>query len=92
MAGVRRSRGGWRHAIRDRSLIRVMHAAARLPSPAGAGRLWLAAAAPFLCFGWIKEVLGFRRFSFRGLEKVQAEWDLVCLALNIRRMGALAAC
>ena len=26
--------------------------------------------------GWVKEVMGFRRFSFRGLEKVQA-WDLV---------------
>ena len=49
MAGVRRSRGGWRHAIGDRSLIRVMHAAGSLPSPAGAGRLWLAAAGPFLC-------------------------------------------
>ena len=37
----------------------------------------------------VKEVLGFRRFSFRGLAKVQAEWDLVCLALNIKRIGAL---
>ena len=42
--------------------------------------------------GWIKEVLGFRRFSLRGLDKVRGEWDLVCLALNIKRLGGLAAC
>ena len=42
--------------------------------------------------GWIKDVLGFRRFRFRGVEKVQAEWDLVRRALNIRRVDALAAC
>ncbi len=42
-------------------------------------------------FGWIKQVLGFRRFSFRGLEKVRGEWDLVCLALNARRIGASRA-
>ena len=41
--------------------------------------------------GWIKEVLGFRRFSFRGLEKVRAEWTLVCLALNIKRLHTLQA-
>jgi transposase len=41
--------------------------------------------------GWIKNVLGFRQFSLRGLQKVQAEWKLVCLALNLRRMGALTA-
>jgi transposase len=41
--------------------------------------------------GWIKNVLGFRQFSLRGLKKVQAEWKLVCLALNLRRMGALTA-
>jgi len=40
-------------------------------------------------FGWMKEILGFRRFSFRGLEKVRAEWDLVCLALNLKRLHAL---
>ena len=39
--------------------------------------------------GWIKSVLGFRQFSLKGLQKVQAEWKLVCLALNLRRMGAL---
>ena len=42
--------------------------------------------------GWIKEVLGFRRFSVRGVEKVRSEWHLVCLALNIKRMRELAAC
>ena len=41
--------------------------------------------------GWIKNVLGFRQFSMRGLEKVKAEFKLVCLALNLRRMGAMQA-
>ncbi len=42
--------------------------------------------------GWIKNVLGFRQFSMRGLHKAQAEFKLVCLALNLRRMGAMQAC
>jgi transposase len=37
-------------------------------------------------FGWVKSVLGFRQFSFRGLDKNNAEWHLVTLALNLRRM------
>lgn len=41
--------------------------------------------------GWIKSVLGFRQFSLRGLHRVQAEFKLVCLALNLRRMSALRA-
>jgi transposase len=41
--------------------------------------------------GWIKNVLGFRQFSMRGLQKAQAEFKLVCLALNLRRMGAMPA-
>ena len=65
---------------------------AKLASPEGracyAKRKWLSEAPN----GWIKEVLGFRRFSLRGLEKVRGEWDLVCLALNIKRLPALAAC
>ena len=38
------------------------------------------------CVGWIKQVLGFRQFSLRGQEKVGGEWNLVCLALNVRRL------
>ncbi|MFE8644788.1 IS1182 family transposase [Sphingomonas sp. NCPPB 2930] len=41
--------------------------------------------------GWIKNVLGFRQFSLRGLQQVQAEWKLVCLALNLRRMATMRA-
>ena len=41
--------------------------------------------------GWIKEALGFRRFSLRGLAKARGEWDLVCLALNVKRMQGLQA-
>ena len=33
-------------------------------------------------FGIIKEVMGFRRFLLRGLEKVKGEWRLVCLAVQ----------
>ena len=39
--------------------------------------------------GWIKSVLGFRQFSMRGLAKANAEFKLVCMALNLRRMGAM---
>jgi transposase len=39
--------------------------------------------------GWIKNVLGFRQFSLRGLHRVRAEFKLVCLALNLRRMCAM---
>ena len=42
-------------------------------------------------FGIIKEVMGFRRFYLRGLEKVEGEWALVCLAYNMRRLFVLRA-
>ena len=40
-------------------------------------------------FGIIKSVLGFRQFSLRGLRKVTGEWNLVCLAWNVKRMAVL---
>ena len=42
--------------------------------------------------GWIKSVLGFRQFSMRGLQKTKAEFKLVCMALNLRRMATMQAC
>ncbi len=40
-------------------------------------------------FGIIKEVLGFRRFSVRGLAAAGAEWTLVCIAYNLKRLHVL---
>ncbi len=37
-------------------------------------------------FGWIKEAWSFRRWSFRGLEKVKAQWLLICTAANLRAL------
>lgn len=41
-------------------------------------------------FGIIKAVMGFRQFLLRGFEAVQGEWDLVCIAWNIKRLHALS--
>lgn len=42
-------------------------------------------------FGIIKNVLGFNRFSLRGIEKVKTEWLLVTLAYNCKRLCNLKA-
>ncbi|MCJ7702918.1 MAG: transposase, partial [Anaerolineales bacterium] len=39
--------------------------------------------------GIIKEVLGFRQFSLRGLLAATGEWCLVCLAFNLKRIHTL---
>jgi transposase len=39
--------------------------------------------------GIIKEILGFRQFSLRGLKAAAGEWCLVCLAFNLKRMHTL---
>ncbi len=39
--------------------------------------------------GIIKEILGFRQFSLRGLVAAAGEWCLVCLAFNLKRLHIL---
>src|SRR5262249_12353677 len=39
--------------------------------------------------GMIKEVLGFRQFWLRGEQAAAGEWDLVCLAFNLKRLHSL---
>lgn len=41
-------------------------------------------------FGIIKHVMGFRQFLLRGLQAVQGEWNLVCIAYHLKRLHVLA--
>ena len=41
--------------------------------------------------GIIKEILGFRQFSLRGLPAAAGEWCLMCLAFNLKRLHILMA-
>jgi len=37
-------------------------------------------------FGWIKHNLGIRRWSYRGLESVEAQWNLICSSINLKKL------
>jgi transposase len=63
--------------------------AARLASVEGRARYRRRKAIVEPVIGWIKHVLGFRRFSVRGEVKARGEWNLVCLAVNLKRFHRL---
>jgi transposase len=42
-------------------------------------------------FGIIKSAMGLRQFLLRGMAKVRIEWDLACLAYNMRWLWSLSA-
>jgi transposase len=69
----------------------VEHMAHRVATRAGRARYRLRQQTVEPIFGIIKEALGFRRFSLRGLAKVSLEWTLVTLAYNLRRLHRLGA-
>jgi transposase len=41
-------------------------------------------------FGQIKQARGFRQFLLRGIEKVRAEWALICTAHNLTKLAKAA--
>ena len=63
----------------------------RLRTPEGKKLYAKRKCTPEPVFGIIKSVLGFRQFLLRGLDNVRAEWSLVTMAWNVKRMFALKA-
>jgi transposase len=41
-------------------------------------------------FGQIKQARGFRQFLLRGIDKVKAEWAIICTAHNLTKLAAAA--
>ncbi len=41
-------------------------------------------------FGQIKQARGFRQFLLRGLDKVKAEWAMICTAHNLTKLARFA--
>jgi len=39
--------------------------------------------------GIIKAAMGFRTFQLRGYEAAEGEWNLVCMAYNLKKLHAL---
>ena len=69
--------------------VATQRMAARLASDTGRARYRRRKAIVEPVLGWIKEVLGFRRFMMRGLAKARGEWNVVCLAANLKRLHRL---
>lgn len=42
-------------------------------------------------FAFIKEIDGFRRFTFKGLEKAKTQWSMICTTVNLKKMYKLWA-
>jgi transposase len=70
-------------------LLRAM--ADKLSTPEGPARYRRRACTVEPVFGIIKAALGFRQFLLRGRNNVTGEWNLVCLAYNLKRLHRLAA-
>jgi transposase len=58
----------------------------KLSTPAGKAIYKMRKAVVEPVFGQIKQVRGFRGLSMRGLEKVAAEWQIICLTHNLLKL------
>lgn len=77
----------WRRSWRQQSKRFREQMRQRLLNPAGKALYELRRSTVEPVIGIIKAALGFRSFRLRGLDKVRTEWNLVCLAMNCRRLA-----
>ncbi|ABL01001.1 IS1182 family transposase [Pelobacter propionicus] len=69
------------------SVARMKH---RLKTPSGKAIYAQRKVTSEPVFGIIKAVMGFRSFLLRGFEAVTGEWNLVCMAYNIKKLHVFA--
>ena len=69
---------------------RVTKMKSRLKSQEGKAKYAVRKSTVEPVFGIMKSVLGYRQFMRRGLKNADAEWTLVSLAWNLKRMHVLA--
>jgi hypothetical protein len=70
----------------------IVHMAYKLRTKIGKAIYGLRKSTVEPVIGIIKEVMGFRQFSLRGLDAAAGEWCLVCLAWNLKRLHRLMHC
>lgn len=78
-AGAKASR--W---ARNGPLLERLRAQARRPEAQAVYRLRQGIVEPI--FGQIKQCRGFRQFLLRGLQKVNAEWQIICATHNVLKL------
>ena len=59
---------------------------AKVVSPEGRGLYQRRKCIPEPVFGQIKQAMGIRRFSSRGMEQARGEWTLVCTSHDLRKL------
>jgi len=79
------SRDGRRIEISPQRAARDRQRAKRA-DPAGRARLRQRKAIIEPVFATIKQAMGFRRWTVRGLENVRTQWSLLCTAFNLKKL------
>jgi len=74
--------------VSEDPVVRMAH---RLKTKAGRALYGLRKQTVEPVFGIIKQVMGWRQMSMRGLDKAEGEWTLVTLAWNVKRLHVLRA-
>jgi transposase/ribosomal protein S15P/S13E len=87
---VKCTRSKYGRRVRFSLLLRKFRqtASERLQSPEGKDLRSQRLVEAEAVFGQLKHNWGFRRFLLRGLEKVNTEWGLLCVAHNIAKLAA----
>ena len=70
------------------SMVKMAH---RLKTQAGRALYGLRKQTVEPVFGIIKQAMGWRQMSMRGLDKAEGEWSLVAMAWNVKRLHVLRA-